>query len=1054
MLKRFIERPVLSTVISVLIVLLGVLGLLKLPIEQYPYISPPTVQVNATYSGANTSAVLNSVIIPLEQQINGVEGMTYMTSTATNTGSANISIFFEVGRDPDQAAVDVQNRISAATGKLPQSVIQNGITVRKQQTSNVLIISVYSDKKDYDQTFLQNYAAINVIPQLQRVSGVGGANVFGNVMTYAMRIWLKPDVMAVYGVTPADVSAALAEQNLNAAPGVFGQNSNQPFQYVITYTGTLVSTNDFGNIIIKSMGNGQYLRLKDIARIELGAQTYTGSTATDGKPSLGIAISQTPGSNAREVIINCKKVIEQAAKLFPDGVKFVYLVDINNFLSASIEKVVHTLIECFLLVFLVILLFLQDVRSTIIHGISVPVSIIGTFFFLYLFGFSVNLLTLFALVLAIGIVVDDAIVVVEAVHAKLEHGYTSPRKAAIDAMREIAPAIISITLVMASVFLPVTFVTGSAGVFYRQFGITLAISIMISALNALTLCPALAAMFLKPPAHIQEDKEGEKMTFGKRFGRAFNAGYNTLVHQYTKGVHFLSKKTWLVFIIILLFAGFFFALMKKTPTSFVPSEDMGTIFVNVTLPPGSTMERVQEVDRQVDSVARKLPQVANTMRMMGRNFIAGEGSSYGMVIIRLKSWDQRPGISDKDLIKKLISNTSFITGAKITFMQQPTISGFGTSGGFTFQLQDRAAHSAADFYKVGQDFLNELNKRPEIQYAATSFNPNFPQYLLSINVAKCKDAGVSVSDLLNTMGVFYGSAYVSNFNEFGQQYQVILQADPNYTASIQGLSNIMVRAGDGSMNPVTEYITLKRVYGPESVTRFNMYNSMSVNGSPNNGYSTGQSLTAISEVAAKKLPPGYSFEYSGISREEQNSGSQTVYVFILSLIFVYLLLSALYESYLLPFAVLLSLPVGLTGVFVFAKLFGLDNNIYMQISMIMLIGLLAKNAILIVEFALERRQKGMGLLESALEGAKARLRPILMTSFAFILGLMPLIFASGVGAFGNRSIGTGAIGGMLFGTVLGVFVIPALYIVFQGLQEKIKTNKYDENGELITEPKK
>ncbi|HEX7755510.1 MAG TPA: efflux RND transporter permease subunit, partial [Niabella sp.] len=592
MLKRFIERPVLSTVISVLIVLLGVLGLLKLPIEQYPYISPPTVQVNATYSGANTSAVLNSVIIPLEQQINGVEGMTYMTSTATNTGSANISIFFEVGRDPDQAAVDVQNRISAATGKLPQSVIQNGITVRKQQTSNVLIISVYSDKKDYDQTFLQNYAAINVIPQLQRVSGVGGANVFGNVMTYAMRIWLKPDVMAIYGVTPADVSAALAEQNLNAAPGVFGQNSNQPFQYVITYTGTLVSTNDFGNIIIKSMGNGQYLRLKDIARIELGAQTYTGSTATDGKPSLGIAISQTPGSNAREVIINCKKVIEQAAKLFPDGVKFVYLVDINNFLSASIEKVVHTLIECFLLVFLVILLFLQDVRSTIIHGISVPVSIIGTFFFLYLFGFSVNLLTLFALVLAIGIVVDDAIVVVEAVHAKLEHGYTSPRKAAIDAMREIAPAIISITLVMASVFLPVTFVTGSAGVFYRQFGITLAISIMISALNALTLCPALAAMFLKPPAHIQEDKEGEKMTFGKRFGRAFNAGYNTLVHQYTKGVHFLSKKTWLVFIIILLFAGFFFALMKKTPTSFVPSEDMGTIFVNVTLPPGSTMERV------------------------------------------------------------------------------------------------------------------------------------------------------------------------------------------------------------------------------------------------------------------------------------------------------------------------------------------------------------------------------------------------------------------------------------------------------------------------------
>ncbi|MBO9617631.1 MAG: efflux RND transporter permease subunit [Niabella sp.] len=1052
MLKRFIERPVLSTVISVLIVLLGVLGVLKLPIEQYPYISPPTVQVNATYSGANTDAVLKSVIIPLEQQINGVEGMTYMTSTATNEGSANISIFFDVGRDPDQAAVDVQNRISAATGKLPQSVIQNGITVRKQQTSNVLIISVYSDKKDYDQTFLQNYSAINLIPQLQRVNGVGGANVFGNVMTYAMRIWLKPDVMSVYGVTPADVSTALAEQNVNAAPGVFGQNSNQPFQYVITYTGTLVTTDDFGNIIIKSMGNGQYLRLKDIARVELGAQTYTGSTATNGKPSLGIAISQTPGSNARDVIINCKTVVEQAAKAFPDGVKFIYLVDINTFLSASITKVVHTLVECFLLVFLVILIFLQDVRSTIIHGISVPVSIIGTFFFLYLFGFSVNLLTLFALVLAIGIVVDDAIVVVEAVHAKLEHGYTSPRKAAIDAMHEIAPAIISITLVMASVFLPVTFVTGSAGVFYRQFGITLAIAIMISALNALTLCPALAAMFLKPPAHIQDTPEGEKMSWGKRFGTAFNAGYGALVGKYTKGVHYLAKRTGLVFGIILIFAAAFFLLMKSTPTSFVPSEDMGTIFVNVTLPPSSTMERVREVDAQVDSVVHKLPQVAATMRMMGRNFIAGSGSSYGMVIIRLKPWDERPGVSDKDLIKKLIQSTAFITGAKITFMQQPTISGFGTSGGFTFQLQDRAAHSTAEFYKVGQNFLNELSKRPEIQYAATSFNPNFPQYLLSVNVAKCKDAGIPVTTILSTMGVFYGSAYVSNFNEFGQQYQVILQAAPSYTASTQGLNNIMVRAADGSMNPIAEYITLKRIYGPESVTRFNMYNSMSVNGSPNSGYSTGQSLQAISEEAAKTLPPGYSFEYSGISREEQNSGSQTIYVFILSLVFVYLLLSALYESYLLPFAVLLSLPVGLTGVFVFAKLFGLDNNIYMQISMIMLIGLLAKNAILIVEFALERRLNGMGLLESALEGAKARLRPILMTSFAFILGLMPLIFASGVGAYGNRSIGTGAIGGMLFGTVLGVFVIPALYIVFQGLQEKIKTNKYDAHGELIIDP--
>ncbi len=1045
MLKRFIDRPVLSTVISVLIVLLGILGMVKLPISQYPDISPPTVQVSATYSGANADVVLKSVIVPLEQQINGVQGMTYITSSASNTGSASISVYFAVGTNPDEAAVDVQNRVSSATNLLPIEVINAGVTVRKQQSSNLLIISLYSDNPAYDQTFLQNYAAINVIPLLQRVNGVGAASVFGSAMTYSMRIWLKPDLMAIYSITPTDISNALNEQNLDAAPGKFGENDNQSFQYVITYKGRLQSPEEFGNIIIRTTGQGQYLRLKDLARLELGAQTYTGSTSTDGKQSVGISISQTPGSNARDVINDSKKVIEKAALSFPTGIKFLYLVDINQFLDASIVKVIRTLIECFLLVFLVIFIFLQDFRSTIIHGVSVPVAITGTFFFLYLFGFSINLLTLFAMVLAIGIVVDDAIVVVEAVHAKLESGYKSSHKAAVDAMGEISGAIVSITLVMAAVFIPVTFVTGSAGVFYKQFGVALAVAIMISAVNALTLCPALAAMFLKPSDH---GKDNQKKTVMQRFHAGFNAGYNSLTVKYASSINFLSEKKWIVIISIVLFGGGFYLLMKSTPSSFVPSEDMGTIYVNITLPPASTMERVQVVAKKIDSISRTIPQVANTMRTMGQNFIGGSGSSYGMVILRLIPWDQRKGITNNDVIKELAKKTTNIREANINFMSQPTITGFGTSGGFTFQLEDKGGHTTAEFYKVSQTFLAALNSRPEIQYATTSFNPNFPQYQLDVNVAKCKEAGVSVNDVLNTMQVFYGSSYASNFNEFGQQYKVIIQADTNYRASPSGLNKISIKTSSGSMAAINEFITLTRIYGPESVTRFNLFSSMSVNGSPNDAYSTGQSLTAIQEVAAKDLPAGYGFEYSGISREEQNSGSQTLYIFILCLAFVYLLLSAQYESYLLPFAVLLSLPVGLSGVFVFAKIFGLDNNIYVQISVIMLIGLLAKNAILIITFALERRKKGMAILEAAIEGAKARLRPILMTSFAFVFGLMPLMFSTGVGANGNKSIGTGAIGGMLFGTLLGVFVTPVLFVIFQTIQEKFKGQTHEmEAGE-------
>jgi hydrophobic/amphiphilic exporter-1 (mainly G- bacteria), HAE1 family len=1041
MLKKFILRPVLSTVISIIIVLLGILGLVKLPLAQYPNIAPPTVQVSASYTGANADVVLNSVIVPLEEQINGVEGMTYMTSTASNDGSASITVYFEVGTDPDRAAVNVQNLVSSATSQLPQEVTKAGVTVRKQQSSFLLIFALYSDNPAYGQTFLQNYAIINVLPQIKRVPGVGSANAFGT-RDYSMRVWLKPDVMSIYGLTPADVSTALSEQNIEAAPGKFGENGNQSFQYVIRYTGKLKTVAEFENIIIKSNGNGQLLHMKDIARIELGALSYNSSSAVNGKPAIGIAISQTAGSNARDVINNSKKVIEEAAKFFPDGIHYTTLVDVNKFLDASIHKVIFTLLECFGLVFLVIFLFLQDIRSTIIHGISVPVSITGTFFFLYLFGFSINLLTLFALVLAIGIVVDDAIVVVEAVHAKLENGYQSSKKAAIDAMSEITGAILSITLIMAAVFIPVTFVSGSTGVFYKQFGVTLAVAIVISAVNALTLCPALAALFLRPPKH----EAHKKKNFLQRFGTGFNAAYATLTNKYSRSVSFLSKQKWIVVLTVILSGCGFYFLMKTTPSSFVPDEDMGTIFVNISLPPAASMERTAVIVKQVSDSASSIEQVENVFRIVGQNFIAGAGSSYGMVILELKHWDKRKGISNQDVINQLNQKVAGIREAGILPLSLPTITGFGGTGGFAFQLQDKGGHTIAEFFSIAQTFLAALNKRPEIQYAATAFNPNFPQYELSVNVAKVKEAGITEDGILNTMQLYYGGSYASNFNKFGKQYRVMIQADTNYRASPEGLNKIYVRTINSKMAPITEFISLKRVYGPESISRFNLFTSISVNGSPSTGFSSGEALVAIQEVAKKTLPAGYGYEYSGISREEQNSGTQSVYIFLLSLVFVYLLLSAQYESYLLPFAVLLSLPLGLSGVYLFAKLFGIGNNIYMQISLIMLVGLLAKNAILMVEFALDRRRKGMDLVQAAMEGAKARLRPILMTSFAFVFGLMPLMFATGAGASGNRSIGTGAIGGMLIGTVLGVFIIPALFILFQSLQEKMRkpAELYDE----------
>ncbi len=1033
MFNRFIERPVLSTVISILIVALGILGLKALPISQYPEIAPPTVNVSASYQGANADVVLNSVVIPLEEQINGVEGMTYMTSSAGNDGSARITINFELGTDPDLAAVNVQNRVSRATSLLPAEVTRAGVTTAKSQSSNLVIFSLYSTNPAYDQTFLQNYAEINLVPQIKRVSGVGSASAFGQ-MDYTMRIWLKPDVMASYGLIPSDISAALAEQNIEAAPGQFGEQGSQSFQYVIKYKGRLKSEQEFGDIVIRSSGNGQILRLKDIARIELGAMNYASTSETNGYPSVGVAIAQTAGSNAKEVIEGSLKVLDEQKAFFPQGVSYVNLVNANDFLDASIHKVVSTLMEAFLLVFLVVFIFLQDLRSTLIPAIAVPVAILGTFFFLDLFGFTINLLTLFALLLAIGIVVDDAIVVVEAVHAKLDKGYKSALKASKDAMSEISGAIISITLVMAAVFVPVTFISGSAGVFYKQFGLTLAIAIILSAVNALTLSPALCAIFLKP----HKDEHGKKQNLLQRFYTAFNTAFESTTQKYKRSVAFLSRRKWIPWLAVVAFSGLLYYLMETTPKSFVPDEDMGGIMADIALPPSASTERSAEIADEVVAIAKTIPEVANILKITGRGMISGSGSNYGMVIMKLKPWDQRKGEGQdvQSIIGQLFAKTSGIRDARIIFFAPPTLSGFGMSGGFSFQLQDKTGKDIASFYKVGSDFLAALNERPEIQYASTSFNPNFPQFEIDVNVAKAKEAGFTVNDILSTMQGYYGGVYASNFNQFGKQYRVMYQAEPAFRANPEGLNNIYVRNKNGEMAPITSFITLSRVYGPQSINRFNLFTAISVTGSPNPGYSSGDAIKAIEEVAAKTLPIGYGYEFSGLTREELKAGGQTVFIFLLVIMFVFLLLSAQYESYLLPFAVLLPLPVGLAGAFLFARLFDISNNIYLQITLIMLVGLLAKNAILIVEFALDRRRQGMSIVQSALEGAEARLRPILMTSFAFIFGIIPLMLAQGAGANGNRSIGTGAVGGMVIGTIVGVFIIPVMFIIFQSIQEK------------------
>ena len=1043
MLKTFIERPVLSTVISILITILGVLGLMSLPIEQYPEIAPPTVQVNATYTGANAETVLNSVVIPLEEEINGVEGMTYMTSSAANDGSAKISVFFELGVDPDIAAVNVQNRVSRATSKLPQAVIQTGVTTLKSQTSALMFLSLYSKNKEYDGTFVQNYAKINLVPKLQRVKGVGQVNVFG-AKDYSMRIWINPEKMAAYSISPKEIQAALNEQNVEAAPGKFGENAKGVYEYVIKYKGRLSQVSEYENIVIKSTGNGNFVHLKDVATIELGAFNYGSKNYGMGQEGVAIGVFQTSGSNAQEIIEEVMNIMTESKKEFPDGIDYVIPFNTKTFLDASIDKVIMTLIEAFLLVFLVVYIFLQDFRSTLIPAIAVPVAIVGTFFFLQVFGFSINMLTLFAMILAIGIVVDDAIVVVEAVHAKLDEGAKSGKEATLSAMSEISGAIISITLVMAAVFIPVSFLKGPSGVFYQQFAITLAVAILISAVNALTLSPALCALFLKP----HDDHEHKKKNFKDRFFIAFNTSFDRMNAKYVKSLGFLVRKKWITVIGLVVFCGVTFLLFQTTPSGFIPNEDRGIIMADVTLPPGTTLEQTELTVNKLDSVLKSMPLVEARMSVVGFSLLNGvNGGSYAFTVIKLKDWKERKEANQSvdAIVGELFGRTAGFKDARLLFFTPPSVQGFGTADGFEFKLQDKGDDNWQKVSQVSNEFLGALNQRPEIQYAMTNFNPNFPQYQMDINTERAKDAGVSISDIFNTMQGYYGGLYTTDFNRFGKQFRVMIQSKPEDRADENSINHIYVKNAAGNQVAISQFINLKRIYGPEAVARFNMLKSVNINGKANPGYSSGDAIKAIQEVAEQHLPKTYGYEFSGMTREEIIAGGQAAGVFLLSLIFVYFLLSAQYESYLVPFSVLLSLPVGIAGAIGFVKLAGLENNIYFQVALIMLIGLLAKNAILIVEFAIQRRRHGMSLFESAIEGAHARLRPILMTSLAFIFGLLPLALSSGVGAVGNRSIGMGAVGGMLIGTIFGVFVIPVLFVIFQGLQEHISGKPSEKN---------
>lgn len=1059
---NFIKRPVLSTVISIFFVLLGIIGLISLPIEQYPNIAPPTISIQTFYQGADAQTVLNSVITPLEESINGVENMTYMESTATNAGMAMITVYFKQGADPNMAAVNVQNRVSQAQALLPAEVTRAGVTVSKRQSSNVVMYSLTTDDGRYDDEFLTNYNNINIVPMLKRINGVGDVQTPG-MKTYSMRIWLQPDKMKQHKLVPSDVSMALAEQNIEAAPGSFGEQSNQKFEYTMRYKGRLKTPEEYGNIIISSNTNGQTVHLRDVAKVELGGLQYSVMMKNNSQPAVIGMVNQVAGSNATQIADDVKTALADAQKQMPPGMKVTIEEDVTEFLFASIEEVVFTLFITLLLVFFVVYIFLQDIRSTLIPMIAVPVALIGTFFFLWVFGFSINLLTLSALLLAIAIVVDDAIVVVEAVHAKLDLGYKSALTAAIDAMNEISGAIISITLVMAAVFVPVSFMGGTSGTFYREFGVTMAVSIVISALNALTLSPALCAIFLKP--HSKD--EHKKLSRVDRFHMAFNTQYDKINTKYQKVVEKIINHRWISSLAVILGIVALVVTMKFTQTGLVPNEDTGTLFAMISLPPGTSQVETQKVTDQVDKMLASNPYIERSEQIVGYNFMAGLGSNQSTFIIKLKPFAERKygmidriksvfdgaGIaglfidptSSNMILGMIYKQTASIKGAQIIAFGSPMIPGYGLTNGVSFVLQDKTGGDLNKFYKVAQDYLAALNKRPEFSRALTTYDPNYPQYMVDVDVAKAKQAGTSPAAILSVLQGYYGGMYASNFNAYGKLFRVMIQGTVESRMNEDGLTNIYVRTA-GGMAPVSEFCTLKRVYGPSNITRFNLFTSIAINATPADGYSSGQAIQAAEEVAKQVLPQGYGYEFSGLTRSEKEASNSTAMIFVLCIVFVYLILSAQYESYILPLAVILSIPIGLSGAFIFTLIFGHNNDIYMQISLIMLIGLLAKNAILIVEFALERRRTGMAIKYAAILGAGARLRPILMTSLAMIIGLLPLMFASGVGRNGNQTLGAAAVGGMLIGTLCQVFVVPALFAFFQYLQERVKPLVFEDEA--------
>ncbi len=1034
-LRTFIERPVLSAVISITIVVVGIIGLFSLPVEQYPDIAPPTIMVSTTYYGASAETLQKSVIAPLEEAINGVEDMTYMTSSATNSGSVSITVYFKQGTDPDMAAVNVQNRVSRATGQLPAEVTQVGVTTSKRQTSILQMFSLYSPDDSYDENFLSNYISINLKPQILRISGVGDLMIMGG--EYSMRVWMKPDVMAQYKLIPSDITGVLAEQNIESATGSFGENSDETYQYTMKYTGRLITPEEFGDIVIRSTDNGEVLKLKDVADIQLGQDSYAYHGGMDGHPGVSCMVFQTAGSNATEVNQNIDKLLEEASKDLPKGVELTQMMSSNDFLFASIHEVVKTLIEAIILVILVVYVFLQDFRSTLIPLVGIVVSLVGTFAFMAIAGFSINLLTLFALVLVIGTVVDDAIIVVEAVQARFDVGYRSSYMASIDAMKGISNAVITSSLVFMAVFIPVSFMGGTSGTFYTQFGLTMAVAVGISAINALTLSPALCALLLKP--YINEDGT-QKNNFAARFRKAFNSAFDVMVDKYKTIVLFFIKRRWLTWSLLACSVVLLVLLMNNTKTSLVPDEDQGVIFVNVSTAAGSSLTTTDKVMERIEKRLIEIPQLKHVQKVAGYGLLAGQGSSFGMLILKLKPWDERPGDEDnvQSVIGQVYARTADIKDASVFAISPGMIPGYGMGNALELHMQDKMGGDMNEFFTTTQQYLGALNQRPEISMAYSTFDVRYPQWTVEVDAAKCKRAGITPDAVLSTLSGYYGGQYVSNFNRFSKVYRVMIQADPVFRLDETSLDNAFVRMSNGEMAPLSQFVTLTRRYGAESLSRFNMYNSIAVNAMPADGYSTGDAIKAVQETAEQSLPKGYGYDYGGITREENQQSGTTIIIFGICFLMIYLILSALYESFIIPFAVLLSVPCGLMGSFLFAWMFGLENNIYLQTGLIMLIGLLAKTAILLTEYAAERRKAGMGLIASAVSAAKARLRPILMTALTMIFGLFPLMMSSGVGANGNRSLGTGVVGGMTIGTLALLFIVPTLFIAFQWLQERLR----------------